>query len=212
VRPLAHHVAGLIRDQRPSSEETAQRARTRINRELVMARAGRDTSGFRVVFGRCESLIEQKFCLALFRVAGVVGRAGFFPEILQAGPDQLFVHAQEPIDGIPVDFLLVAPQAPPADAVFLIIECDAAGYRSADEQRAAGAVLQRLCKKYGFQLLRFTGLEIDGSPRAVIVRTLTACGWDPARSAHATRTIAFREIDLYGAFSEMSGWQKPAEE
>jgi len=206
VRQFTHSVARLLRDQPSKSEEQVRRERARINRELVIAASrGRDATGFQIGFGRCETPIEQQFCVALFQVAGVRGRAEFFPEILESADDRLFVHAQQPIDRYQFDFLIAAPPARHAEPVLLVVECDDERCHSTGEQAACDAARRRVIGKYGLQMLRFTGREIHQDPRAVIVHTLAACGWDEGK-------VRFRNIDLWPVFNDLSGWQKPAED
>jgi very-short-patch-repair endonuclease len=198
MRSLDEAIRGLV----PTLPAETAADRARLNLEHIADRPARDETGFRSVFRRCESPIEQQFCLALFQVAGVRGRVQFAASMLNGPRDRLLVFAQHTLDRYRVDFLIVAPAASAAEPIFLVVECDG-GHHNEALQRAQDLRRQRAIEKIGFKLLRFTGREIFDDPRAVIGCTLEACGWDPG-------LVRFRNLDMWRAFQALRGWKSPA--
>lgn len=183
--------------------ETAK-DRARFNNEMLINLAPnsrRDETGFGKVFRRCDSPIEQQFCLALFQVEGVRGAPTFHPR--QLGPGPVYVVAQQELPlskTYRVDFLLVGDN----DEQVVIVECDGA-YHDEPEQRAKDADRQREIERLRVRVLRFTGRQIYEDPRRVIADTLAACGRDPG-------LVRFRNVDMWSAFNSLRGWRTPVAE
>jgi very-short-patch-repair endonuclease len=150
--------------------EAAQRYRARVHRES----RGSDETGFRVAFQRCESPIEQAYCLAMFQVPGVRALIGDFgPHLLPSlSGRQLTVFAQQPIIRYRADFLIVGTSERVAEPRFVIVECDGEAYHSTREQLHRDERRAAELRQTGFNIVRFKGSEIFRDPRLVVARTL----------------------------------------
>lgn len=146
------------------------------------------SSGFRIAFDRCDSPIEQAFCLELFQLPGVRAVEGNFgPQHLVAATSAtILVFAQEPILHYWADFLLVGVSPILAEPRFVIVECDGLDYHSTREQVRRDAARQESLIGTGFHVIRHTGSEIFRDPHRVASRTLEGFadhGWKPPTAA-----------------------------
>lgn len=152
----------------------------------------RDMTGFQIAFGRCESPIEQAFCLALFQLPGVLSGVGEFEYPMLAGllevPAPLIsVFAQQPIGSYRADFLLVGTSQRSAEPAFVIVECDGLEYHSTREQLHRDEQRQKALQQSGFKVIRFAGKTLFGDPESVVAITLsqfTQHGWPPSAAQH----------------------------
>jgi very-short-patch-repair endonuclease len=147
---------------------------------------GKDETGFQSAFSRCESPIEQAFCLAMFQVPNVRCVPGEFSygrlSSLFGATPTITVFPQQPILQYRADFLLVGTSPICAEPIFSIIECDGADYHSAPHQITRDERRERALRSEGFKIIRFTGRELFGDPQLVGRRTLAAFtkhGWSP---------------------------------
>jgi very-short-patch-repair endonuclease len=147
------------------------------------------SSGFAVAFGRCESPIEQAFCLEIFQVSGVKAIEGEFGPALLAtavSAPVILVFGQQPILRFRADFLLVGLSPQSAEPRFVIVECDGEAYHTEREQTRRDAARQAALVATGFHVIRFTGAEIFRDPERVVKRTLlefAGHGWKAATAA-----------------------------
>ena len=180
----------------------AQAAR-RQGRVVSRIASKADETGFMVAFGRCDSPIEQAYCLEVFQVPGVRAIEGDFGPDCLTGIDrrtaQITVFAQQRILRYRADFLLVGTAPTSAEPVFVIVECDGEAFHSEREQRRRDALRQAELQRTGFLVVRFSGAEIYRKPDAVISRTLEAFsphGWNALdtsrwlRNPHLWRALA----------------------
>lgn len=165
----------------------AGRYRTGIIDVIDAARPTKSSTGFRIALARCESPIEQAYCLELFQVPGIQAVDGDFTGAVIAETSWyerlILVFAQQPIMQYRADFLLVGVSRLTAEPNFVIVECDGEAYHSAREQVRRDEFRQRTLQNTGFKVIRFTGSEIHQSPQRVIVRTIAAFanhGWNPS--------------------------------
>jgi very-short-patch-repair endonuclease len=124
----------------------------------------------RQVWERCESPIEEIFCVILFvdlRLKAVAGdfSAARVPDLLCDVPTA-FVFSQQEIVGYRVDFLIVI--ADQEGCVLYAIECDGRDFHSSEDQRLYderrdAALRLAGCRK----VLRFSGRSIVRHPREV---------------------------------------------
>lgn len=182
----------------------------------IGAKRGGDQTGFQIAFGRCESPIEQAYCLTMFQVPEVRAVPDTFsprllPTLAGAKP-RIVVFAQQPVLRYRADFLLVGISPTFAEPRFVIIECDGEAYHSAREQRRRDAARQAELAGTGFTVARFTGAELFRNPERVAYRTLDLFhrhGW---RASEVRRWISNRR--LRDAMSELrvaaSRSQEPA--
>lgn len=155
--------------------------------EYIGLRRGADETGFQIAFGRCDSPIEQAYCLALFQVPNIRAVAREFeyrdiPLLIGMAPT-ITVYPQQPILRYRADFLLVGTSPICAEPIFAVIECDGAEYHSAVDQRQRDATRQDEMARSGFKVIRFTGAELFSDPELVGRRTLAAFtkhGWSPS--------------------------------
>lgn len=142
-------------------------------------------SGFKIAFNRCDSPIEQAFCLSLFQVPGIFAIEGDYrPSLARKTPKNrgILVFAQNPILRFRADFLLVAMSPLKAEPAFLIVECDGEQYHSLQYDVDRDQARAEELRGTGFQIVRHTGREIYQDPRGVVARTLAALvshGWGP---------------------------------
>lgn len=207
-------------------ETVAQAAeRYRLAAEKHMPAKVEKSSGFRIAFARCESPIEQAFCLALFQVPGVFAIEGNFrPELAAHRPKTrgVLVFAQNPIKRYRADFLLVALSPIRAEPAFLIVECDGEAFHSAAEDVIRDEAREQELRSTGFRIARHTGSEIHQGPSSVIDKTmacLTSHGWGKAEGkAWVNEAIIRRAMaamsDGESEQNPMMGWRphtfKPA--
>lgn len=132
-------------------------------------------TGFRIAMARCDSPIEQAYCLELFQVPGVHAIEADFNGAMigVAVPERMIlVFAQQPILHYRADFLLVGMSPVSAEPIFVIVECDGTDSHSTREQLRRDEFRQRALQNTGFKVIRFSGSEIHQNPQAVIVRTV----------------------------------------
>ncbi len=183
------------------SEEVARAAgryRDAIVRTLDSSTSIDEGSGFRSALSRCDTPIEQAYCLELFQVPGIRAVEGDFDGSVLArfsGPDRLvLVFAQQPIMNYRADFLLVGISPASAEPTFVIVECDGVDFHSTREQMRRDESRQRVLHNTGFQVIRFSGSEIHREPQMVITRTLAQFkrqGWNPD---HCPKWVNDREF------------------
>jgi very-short-patch-repair endonuclease len=169
-----------------------------------------DGRGFKIAFGRCESPIEQAFCLALFQVPDIYAIDGDYrPALGSHVPKRrgVLVFAQNPIKRYRADFLLVALSPLKAEPAFLIVECDGQAFHSSDDAIIRDAARERELRATGFRIVRHTGSQIHQSPAKVIDRTmanLASHGWDRAEGDRWVSDPLIRRamLDMTGGESE----------
>lgn len=179
-------------------------------------------SGFRIAFDRCESPIEQAFCLSLFQLPDVYAIKGDFrPQLADHRPKKrgVLVFAQNPIKRYRADFLLVALSPLKAEPAFLIVECDGEAYHSAEEDVLRDEARERELRATGFRIVRHTGREIFRDPVEVVNRTMSALsthGWNKyegymintatlCRALHELMPLPLKEMNpRMGAIKETS--------
>jgi very-short-patch-repair endonuclease len=188
----------------------AGRYRAAIEQTLDASGNGSGT-GFRIALGRCESPIEQAYCLELFQVPNIVALPGDFDgAILSRFPTVssrfILVFAQQPILRYRADFLLVGGSPLSAEPIFVIVECDGEDFHSAREQRRRDEARQRALHNTGFKVIRFWGSEIHREPQRVITNTLAQFqrqGWNPD---HCPKWVNDREfLSVLAQFREIGG-------
>jgi very-short-patch-repair endonuclease len=171
-----------------------------------------DGRGFKIAFGRCESPIEQAFCLALFQVPGIYAIEGDYrPALGSHVPKKrgVLVFAQNPIKRYRADFLLVALSPLKAEPAFLIVECDGQAFHSSDDAIIRDAARERELRATGFRIIRHAGSEIHQSPAKVVDRTmatLASHGWDRAEGDRWVSDPLIRRamVDMTGGESEQN--------
>lgn len=135
-----------------------------------------DGSGFRIAFWRCESPIEQLFCLELFQIPAARAVEGDFAAERLAEChgeiNSILVFAQQPILRYRADFLLVGIGERATEPVFIIVECDGEDFHSTREQLRRDERRQQALVGTGFAVARFRGVEIYNEPVAVITKIL----------------------------------------
>ncbi len=187
--------------------EVAAERRKIVHGVIDMSRRGGQTDGgFNAAFSRCESPIEQAYCLTLFQVPGVSAIDGDFePAALRhmnASMSRIFVFAQQPIPPYRADFMLLGISPREAEPRFVIVECDGSDYHSGREQMRRDAHRQSCLEATGFKVIRFDGGMIYREPQTIVRRSLEPfAGFDaPARA---------RGVDggmLRKAFWELKRW------
>ena len=138
------------------------------------------SSGFQRAFSRCDSPLEQAYCLLLFQMPDVRCIEGHCtPEAIDFGRGimgwhgrLILVFPQEPILRFRADFLLVGVSPVHAEPRFVIVECDGEDFHSAREQRRRDAARQAALHGTGFQVIRFAGSKIHREPQPVIAETI----------------------------------------
>lgn len=156
-------------------------ARNRSIAERHIPQLGEQSSGFHIAFARCESPIEQLFCLSLFQVPGIWAINGeFHTSLLQHRPGNrgILVFAQNRIKRYRADFLLVALSPEQIEPAFLIVECDGREFHSTPDAVTRDARRDRELRSTGFQIIRHTGTEIYGNPFEVVAQTFECIGWE----------------------------------
>lgn len=166
-------------------------------------------SGFQTAFGRCESPIEQAYCLTLFQVPWIFAVSGdFHADLLAELPPcnraRIFVFAQQPVPPYRADFLLLGLSPDQAEPRFIIVECDGFAHHSKREHLERDQQRQAVLMQTGFKVVRFTGAMIYREPQTVVRRSLEPFdGFDaPARA---------RGIDgwmLRRAFRQLRDWSQ----
>lgn len=119
--------------------EAAGARKTVVDDVIRKSKSEGESSCFRIAFGRCESPIEQAFCLELFHIPGVWAIEGDFgPQLLGklwgGSEPRIFVFAQQPIAPYRADFLLLGLSPRSAEPAFVIVECDGLEWHSTREQ------------------------------------------------------------------------------
>ncbi len=197
--------------------EAAERYRLTAESRMFGKTEGKD-SGFRIAFARCESPIEQAFCLALFQVPDIYAIEGDFrPELAAHQPKKrgVLVFAQNPIKRYRADFLLVAFSPLKAEPAFLIVECDGVEFHSHSEDVARDEARERELKGTGFQIIRHRGRWIYRTAAEVVDHTL-AClkthGWGQAEGQRWISNTVIRRamVAMTNGESEanpMMGWR-----
>lgn len=147
-----------------------------LRRQMVGAIAKPRDGGFMNAFSRCESPIEQAYCMTLFQADGVHAIPGDFEpaalKTMATDRPRLFVFAQQPIEPFRADFLLVGRSPLEAEPRFVIVECDGSAYHETREQQRRDAHRQATLQRTGFRVIRFTGTELYREPRVVLRRSL----------------------------------------
>jgi very-short-patch-repair endonuclease len=185
-----------------TSDRSVSDAADRYRQVVASALSGPEIggSGFRIAFARCESPIEQAFCLTLFQIPGVIAVDGDFTaaQVLTAFSmkDRLIlVYAQQPILRYRADFLLVGLSPLRAEPIFVIAECDGEAFHSSREQLRRDVGRQQELANTGFGIIRFSGRAIFRSPEevaATAIREFSSHGWDPSDSARRVGNQALR--------------------
>lgn len=174
-----------------------------MRRQIVGTIASHRDGGFMGAFSRCESPIEQAYCITLFQADGVHAIPGDFEPAalttMATDRPRVFVFAQQPIEPFRADFLLVGRSPLEAEPRFVIVECDGAEYHSSPEQQKYDRRRQAALQKTGFRVVRFTGTELYREPRVVLRRSLEQFSGFDARQA-ARR---LNEWELKRAFVEL---------
>lgn len=177
------------------------------NRIVVrgLRRQKRGGRGFRIAFDRCDSPIEQQFCIALFQLGCVRAVAGncTYRHIQSAEPGSILVYAQQPIKQFRTDFLLVGVEAERAEPRFLIVECDGVEYHATPDRRAYDDIRQQALVATGFRIIRHTGAAIYANPHRVIDRTIRALGWQPGDWSWINNETMQQAFDELRTMAEM---------
>jgi very-short-patch-repair endonuclease len=173
----------------------ADAARYRVQQIAVGRWKRSDETGFRIAFDRCESPIEQAYCLSLFQVPGVRSvDQPFSPDLLRETPSrrQIMVFAQHGIEQYRADFLLVGLSPHWANPTFVVAECDGEDFHSSREQIRYDQKRQEALMATGFAVVRFRGREIYTMPERTVGITIAAFaahGWDTADAKYADTPV-----------------------
>ncbi len=185
--------------------QAATERRKIVGSVIDLNRRPRADSGFQIAFDRCDSPIEQAYCLALFQVPGIAAVGGDFEPVMLSGfqaEHRILVFAQQPIKSYRADFLLVGLSAELAEPRFLIVECDGTDYHSKREHRLRDEHRSSALVATGFQIERFPGTMIYREPQTVVRQTLDGfVGFDAKRCARMVDGHMLRK-----AFWELKAW------
>jgi len=135
-----------------------------------------DKRGFARAFSRCDSPIEQAYCLTIFaQLHGARGFDGIFEQHLLGQLEHgVWVFPQQPIGAYRVDFLLVGIAPVSAEPRFVVVECDGKAYHSTPEQLASDERRQKAIENTGFTVVRFTGSDLWTDPGFILRKTVAS--------------------------------------
>jgi very-short-patch-repair endonuclease len=177
---------------------------------------GDQSCGFHIAFARCESPIEQMFCLSLFQVTpGIWAIDGDFrPSLLEHRPKArgVLVFAQQPIKQYRADFLLVALSPEQVEAAFLIVECDGQEFHSSADAIKRDARRERVLRNTGFRIVRHTGADIYANPCEVVAKTfehLDSHGWTRSDSWAVDNLTIWRAMMALQGGDPNMGYRPP---
>lgn len=181
--------------------------RLRMVKSVIEDVGGIPPSGFEIAFGRCESPIEQAYCLTIFQVPWVFAvpgdfHAGLLADLPPCTKPRIFVFAQQPIPPYRADFLLLGLSPNQAEPRFIIVECDGSAYHSSRDQVHRDSQRESALIRTGFKVVRFTGTMIYHEPQTVVRRSLEPfVGFDARARARGVNGWMLRQ-----AFKQLRDW------
>ncbi len=132
---------------------------------------------------KTESPIEAALCFALYSELGYRRGEGRYrdsrcPELrsLAGNSSSAWVFTQHPIDRFRADILIVAIPAL-GSPKRLIVECDGHDFHTSAEQLARDQWRDAIIRASDYDLIRFTGSQINNRVAWVMQRIAMALGW-----------------------------------